>query len=95
MSDPQAVLLPDPLLEQARSALERQSFALMGVQRRVEEAGAQLPSVSGTGWTGPARDVYELGLDELARAVDRARGSVRAALVETDIALDSLARQGG
>lgn len=95
MIDPHAILLPDPLVERARAALTRQSSALRGVQRLVEEANAQLPSGSGGGWTGPAQDVYELGLRELTRAVDRARESVRTALVATDLALDSLIRHGG
>lgn len=104
MIDPHTVLLPllspdpladpftDPLVERARAALSRQSSALGGVQLRVEEACTQLPSGSGSGWTGPAQDVYGFGLHELAEAVDRARESVRTALVATELALDSLAR---
>ena len=79
----------------ARSLLEEQGAALSLVRARLDRARALAPTGADSEWAGPARRLYDAGLDELHRSLSSAQASVEAALADTRRAIDSLSGHVG
>ena len=77
---PPDALPPDPGLLAAGAALAAQRAALAQVVTRLEGARARVPSARpGDGWRGPAQSAYASSVHDLARGLDEAIQSLRAA----------------
>ncbi|MET3769851.1 hypothetical protein ABIB15_002555 [Marisediminicola sp. UYEF4] len=79
----------------ARRVLEEQAATLAVVRSRLDRARALAPSGAESEWAGPARRLYDSGLDELHRALASAEASVDAALADTCQAIETLASHVG
>ncbi|MCY7325355.1 MAG: hypothetical protein LH605_04405 [Microbacteriaceae bacterium] len=79
----------------ARRMLEEQAAALAVMRSRIDRARALAPSGAETAWAGPARRLYDAGLDELHRAISSAEASIDAALADTRRAIGTLASYVG
>jgi len=79
----------------ARRMLDEQAAALVVLRARIDQARVLAPSGAEAEWAGPARRLYDAGLDELHRAISSAESSVDAALADTRRAIDTLASHVG
>ena len=79
----------------ARRLLEEQTATLAVMRSRLDRARALAPSGAESEWAGPARRLYDAGLDELHRALASAEASVDAALADTRRAIEILASHVG
>ncbi|GAB3136527.1 hypothetical protein GCM10027057_14030 [Marisediminicola antarctica] len=79
----------------ASRMLEEQAAALAVMRSRIDRARALAPSGVESEWAGPARRLYDAGLDELHRTISSAQASVDVALADTRRAIDTLAGHVG
>lgn len=75
--------------------LEEQAAALAVLCSRIDRIRVLAPSGAESAWAGPARRLYDAGLDEMHRAITSAEASVDAALADTRRAIDALASHVG
>lgn len=79
----------------ARRMLEEQAAQLASICSRIDRARALAPRGADAEWSGPARRLYDAGLDELHRSLASAATAVDGAVADTRRAIWTLVSRVG